>query len=79
MTTKINWNLLWALPTHLVFGFTALRRYHWMVAGVLAAGVLLGWFFMPQQLPVEIIPLLVLIVGVGGNRARELRFLQALR
>jgi hypothetical protein len=65
VTTKTNWNLLWALPTHLVFGFTALRRYHQMVAGVLAAGVLLGWFFMPQQLPVEIIPLLVLIVGVG--------------
>ena len=71
VTTKTNWNLLWALPTHLVFGFTALRRYHWMVAGVLAAGVLLGWFFIPQQLPVEIIPLLGLIVGVGVRYARE--------
>ncbi|MDX2134039.1 MAG: DUF4105 domain-containing protein [Saprospiraceae bacterium] len=65
ITTKNNWNLLWALPTHLIFAYTPWRRYHWMAAGALALLVLLGWFFIPQQLPVEMVPVLGLILGVG--------------
>ncbi len=65
--TKNNYNLLWAIPTHLFisffignknsrvkkyFGFTAL-------AGIL---LLLCWFFLPQQMNNALIPVVLLLV-----------------
>ena len=61
-----NLNLLWALPTHLVFSFftqkrsLGVRRY---AALVLLINLLLiaGWFELPQQLPLAALPLIALL------------------
>ncbi len=66
-----NFNLLWALPTHLiVLGVISkktrpfLRKYFRVIA--LASGVLLmGWSFLPQLMH----PVLVLLVGAIAIRA----------
>src|SRR5699024_3039032 len=64
-----NWNLLWALPTHLFIavGVKTMSRnkwyrlYFWVVL-LLNIFVLAGWTFIPQQLPNPIIPLLYVLI-----------------
>ncbi|MEO0558924.1 MAG: DUF4105 domain-containing protein [Bacteroidota bacterium] len=54
-----NLNLLWAWPTHLVaawmVGRSSWRRY-FAVAAVGTGLALLGWVFLPQQLPAAVVP-----------------------
>ncbi len=73
LATKNNFNLLWALPTHLLF-FWRTRRgeltdNYFMGTAILAALVLLFWKFLPQAMPSAAIPLVVLVV-VKGFRFR---------
>lgn len=65
-----NLNLLWALPSNLVFSFytqkksLAVRRYG---ALVLLVNLILvaGWFELPQQLPIAALPI-ILLLGYRG-------------
>ncbi|MFM7400021.1 MAG: DUF4105 domain-containing protein [Bacteroidota bacterium] len=62
--TKYNLNLLWMLPTHLALPFLKPSKWktgYLYVTGITAALLLAGWQWLPQQLPVEIIPILLLI------------------
>lgn len=64
--TKNNLNILWALPTHLLF-FYRIRKSEWtqfyfMAVGFLAAAVLIFWPWLPQDLPEAAIPIIVLVV-----------------
>ncbi|MCC6463323.1 MAG: DUF4105 domain-containing protein [Saprospiraceae bacterium] len=64
--TKTNWNLLWALPTHLLY-FWRRTRSEWVEnyflgAGILAALTLLFWAFLPQALPLAAVPIAALVV-----------------
>lgn len=67
-----NFNLLWAFPLNLVFSFFSqsqkmlAKRYAFFIA-VLNAFLLLGWFLLPQQMPIAMIPL-VLALAVRGAR-----------
>ncbi|MBK8923274.1 MAG: DUF4105 domain-containing protein [Saprospirales bacterium] len=63
--TKYNWNILWAMPTHLLF-FWRLKHNEWtenyfMAAGALAALTLIFWGVIPQDLPEEALPLVGLV------------------
>ncbi|MBL7775207.1 MAG: DUF4105 domain-containing protein [Saprospiraceae bacterium] len=64
-STKSNWNLLWALPTHLLFFWrrrhTELTENYFMVTGAIAVLLLLFWGFLPQDLPEAALPIVVLI------------------
>lgn len=67
--TKVNLNVFWALPSHL-FYFWRSRRSEWVEnyflgAAMLAALALLFWYWMPQQMPLEAIPLAGLVVVKG--------------
>ncbi|HVB03008.1 MAG TPA: DUF4105 domain-containing protein [Chitinophagaceae bacterium] len=62
-----NLNLLWALPSHCLFSVFLDRRNNrvkWYAAITALIGILLiaGWFWIPQQLPVAIIPLILALV-----------------
>lgn len=65
--TKNNYNLLWALPSHFFISFFInstkpwIRKYFGFTA---LAGILLlvCWFFLPQQMNIALIPLVVLII-----------------
>jgi hypothetical protein len=64
--TKSNMNILWALPTHLLY-FYRNRRKEWtemyfMIVGFIAAGLLIFWRWLPQELPVAAIPLILLVL-----------------
>jgi MFS superfamily sulfate permease-like transporter len=52
------------LPTHLALPFVKPSKWktgYLYVTGITAALLLAGWQWLPQQLPVEIIPILLLI------------------
>jgi len=67
--TKINFNLFWALPTHLLF-FNAKKtsgfaRWHAYFSASLAGITLLFWSFLPQELPIESLPIVILVLILG--------------
>ncbi len=79
-----NFNLLWALPTHLIFLFWLWKnnKPNWVVlyfrvVSLLQLAVLLLWFILPQQLNVFLIPLVILlmircwIISVNWNTDRK--------
>ena len=65
--TKNNYNLLWALPTHLFASFFIGSKKRWVkkyfsftfFAGAL---LLISWAFLPQQLNTALVPFVLLIM-----------------
>lgn len=62
-----NFNLLWALPTDLIGVFLLLRSSRWSrgyFSFVLwsTSALLFGWYFLPQQLNLSLIPLFLIII-----------------
>jgi hypothetical protein len=62
----VNFNLLWALPTHLVAGIALLKDRRWLsvyflIVGILTTLTLLLWPFLPQQLHTALIPVALAI------------------
>lgn len=69
VATKMNLNILWALPTHLLF-FTFRRRTEWVenyftAVAALSLLTLVFWNFLPQEMPLEGIPIAMLTVVKG--------------
>lgn len=67
--TKGNFNLMWALPTHLLV-FWRLKGREWvrnyfMVSAIFAALCLIFWKFWPQEMPTAALPLAGLVVVKG--------------
>lgn len=61
-----NYNLAWALPTHLVAAFFVSRRSGWIktyfrVVFFETVLLLLAWAFLPQQMNTALLPLVLLI------------------
>jgi hypothetical protein len=61
-----NYNLLWAVPTHLVAAFFLSSRKAWIrtyfkLNFFLTLLLLLLWAFLPQQLNIALLPLILLI------------------
>lgn len=72
-----NWNLVWALPTHAIFGWALLKknrpawvRYYALFVIVVSTALLVGWNFIPQLLhySLRFVVLLQMFVAVGVFR-----------
>ena len=64
---KNNFNLLWALPTHLPVAFMLFNKKQWINSyfGFIffyTIALLLAWFFLPQQFNTAILPLIGIIL-----------------
>lgn len=64
-----NFNLLWAFPLHVVAAFSLLKRasgklltYYFTATGFLLAATLLFWMFLPQQLNIFLIPIVLTLM-----------------
>ncbi|MBO9632506.1 MAG: DUF4105 domain-containing protein [Chitinophagaceae bacterium] len=72
-----NWNLIWAIPTHLIVALALLfkpkkiwiRRYFRIIT-TLTGLALVCWFFLPQELNPAIIPILGLILVRSFYRSK---------
>ena len=67
---KNNFNLLWALPTHLPVAFMLFSKKQWVNSYFrfiffYTIALLLAWFFLPQQFNTALLP------GVGINLIRS--------
>jgi len=67
--TKNNLNILWALPTHLLFFWRRNRseftQNYFIGVSILAVLVLAFWKWLPQEMPVAALPLVGLVVVKG--------------
>jgi hypothetical protein len=72
--TKNNLNLLWAWPTHLLFGWrkvpTPTGRLYFIIVNIVSVLLAAAWYFLPQELPVAMLPILGLIIAKSYYRAR---------
>jgi len=64
---KNNFNLLWALPTHLPVAFLLFSRKQWVNAYFrfiffYTIALLLAWFFLPQQFNTAFLPIVGIIL-----------------
>lgn len=62
-----NWNLLWALPTHLPMAFLMWTNKRWVkiyfgITAILTLLLAVGWVFIPQQLNPAVAPILGIIL-----------------
>ena len=74
--TANNYNLAWALPTHVVMAFFAWKRKPWIQAYFKAVFwftivLLITWFFLPQQLNPALLPIVLLIAWRSWNLAKN--------
>ena len=61
-----NYNLCWALPTHLFAAFfirkeSSLAKKYFLFTAILSAMLLVSWYFLPQELNPALIPIVILI------------------
>lgn len=71
-----NFNLLWALPTHIYIAFVLGRNKTWIrkyfrIVIIISLLTGIGWFFLPQQMNVAILPLLLIIITRGYFRSKK--------
>ncbi len=60
-----NYNLLWAFPLHAVYiwfrNSSGLRQRYFNIIAILSLLLCLSWFFLPQQMPLAMLPIAILI------------------
>ncbi|MEP6735661.1 MAG: DUF4105 domain-containing protein [Chryseolinea sp.] len=59
-----NFNIAWALPTNFIAVWAFIKNPRWLkgyflFVALLQFGLLMGWFFLPQQLNMSLIPIVV--------------------
>ncbi|MEO6490434.1 MAG: DUF4105 domain-containing protein [Ferruginibacter sp.] len=65
--TKDNYNLLWALPTHVFIAFfinkkTAFVKKYFLFTAISLGILLLAWYFLPQQMNPALLPFVLLLL-----------------
>jgi hypothetical protein len=71
-----NYNLLWALPTHLIAAFFVGSRKRWVrsyfrFVFIFLVVLLLAWWFLPQQMNNALIPVVILIIFRSWHLAKK--------
>ncbi len=70
--TKANYNLLWAIPVHVMGAFlvrskTEFAKNYFLVTTVASVLLLLSWFLLPQKLNTALIPIVILNALRAGS------------
>ena len=71
--TKINYNLLWAWPTHMLAAFfinssRSFAKKYFLFSAIILSMVLVSWFFLPQQMNNALIPFVLLLIYRSAMR-----------
>jgi hypothetical protein len=71
-----NYNLLWALPTHIVIAFVMTRRkiwirYYWLFIIILNTLLLIAWNWLPQEMNSSVLLLIVILLFRSIARYRK--------
>ena len=65
---KNNFNIAWAFPLNFPIAFFALRKRAWLsnyffITAVITAILLAAWFWLPQQLNIALLPVVILLLN----------------
>jgi len=65
--TKNNYNLLWALPTHIltpifIFFKSKISKYYFGVTVLISSMLILSWLFLPQELNPALLPIVMMVL-----------------
>lgn len=65
--TKNNYNLLWALPTHIlapifIFFKSKISKYYFGVTALISSLLIFSWLFLPQELNTALLPIVMIIL-----------------
>lgn len=71
---KNNWNVLWAIPTNIIVAFLHQRKSNWLskyflLCFLISIILIGGWFWLPQDFNIALLPLVVLMAYRYGKRA----------
>jgi len=77
---KNNFNLAWALPFNLPAAFFLIKKPAWLsnyffIAAVITAVFIAAWFWLPQQLNIALLPVVILLLNryvTLSNRYRRI-------
>ena len=76
-STANNFNIAWALPTNFLFAFFVWKHHKWsrtyfLLVSLIYAILLATWFFLPQELNIALIPVVLLLMfrsyKLGGKK-----------
>ena len=75
---KNNFNLLWALPSHLPMAFFLFSKKEWMkkyfsILFYITLALLVAWFFLPQQLNIALLPVAGIVLVRSYFRKQEMK------
>jgi len=65
---KNNFNLAWALPFNLPVAFFLIKKPKWLsnyffITAVITAVFLAVWFWLPQQINIALLPVVILLLN----------------
>jgi len=74
-----NFNLLWALPTHVIAAFFVQSRKTWVnkyfrIVTWISIVLLATWFFLPQKMNPELLPIVLLILFRSWDLSKKSRY-----
>jgi len=75
---KNNYNLLWALPFNFPVAFFLYKKPAWLsnyffIASVITAVFLATWFWLPQQINIALLPVVILLLDRYVHLANKFR------
>jgi len=75
---KNNFNLVWALPFNLPVAFFLTKKQGWLsnyffIAAVITAVLVAAWFWLPQQMNIALLPIVILLLNRYVNLANKYR------
>jgi hypothetical protein len=75
---KNNFNLCWALPFNLPVAFLLFKKKAWLsnyffIAAVFTAVFLAAWFWLPQQINIALLPVVILLLDRYVHLANKFR------
>ena len=73
-----NYNLLWALPTHIIIAFVITRqkkwiKSYWLITAILSVLVLAAWKWLPQEMNNSILLIVAIILFRSVMRYRQIK------
>jgi len=78
MVCRNNWNLLWALPCHIIIAFAISSQkkwvqYYWLATAALSALLLIGWRWLPQEMNNSVLLIVAIVLFRSIVRYRKIR------
>ncbi|MEP6466105.1 MAG: hypothetical protein ABJB05_07350, partial [Parafilimonas sp.] len=75
---KNNFNIVWALPSNFIIAFFLFKKPAWLssyffIVAIITALFLASWFWLPQQINIALLPIVILLLQRYVHLANKFR------